>query len=201
MATTSPPQRLAAITTDEEAAGRLAAETFVENLRFANSKVAVMAGSYENPVAALRMAGAEAAFAEIEEMEIDGPYLTHENFSSSYPKIEAVTAADHGRNLRGWLILGNWPLLSGRPLPWKPGSKVCVAMDADPHVIPYLATGQVQAVLAADNFAMGKLGLNLLIDKINNKKDPEQSVYSVPPAVITEANLKEFQANWTRWMQ
>ncbi len=194
-------KRLASIMTDEEAAGRLAAETFIKNLRFVRDNIAVMAGSADDPVARLRLAGAKAALAEVTDIEIDGPYYTQETFGSSFPKIQEVTDADYGRNLRGWLILGNWPLLGGRPLPWKPQAKVCVAMDADPHVIPFIASGQVQAVLATDYFAMGKLGLNLLIDKINNKKDPEKSIYTVPPVVITRGNLEEFQTNWTRWLQ
>jgi ABC-type sugar transport system substrate-binding protein len=194
-------RRLAAILTDEEASGRLAAETFVKNLRFARDKIAVLAGRADDPVTQLRLAGAEAALEMVPDMEIDGPYYTAETFSGTFPKLTEVIEADHGRNLRGWLILGNWPLLGGRPLPWKPGEKVCVAMDGDPHVIPFVASGQVQAVLAEDNFAMGKLGLTLLIDKVHNKKDPEQAVYTVPPLVLTRENLAEFQRNWTQWLQ
>ena len=193
--------RLAAIMTDEEASGRLAAETFIKNLRYARDKIAILAGTYDDPVSQLRLAGAEATLEKVPDLEIDGPYHTPETFSGTFPKLTEVTETDYGRNLRGWLILGNWPLLGGRPLPWKAGEKVCVAMDADPHVIPFVASGQVQAVLAPDNFAMGKLGLTLLIEKVHNKKDPEQSIYSVPPLVLTQDNLAEFQRNWTQWLQ
>ncbi|QYY36924.1 substrate-binding domain-containing protein [Ruficoccus sp. ZRK36] len=193
--------RLASIVTDEEAAGRLAAETFLKNMRYMRDNVALMAGTQGDPVAERRLAGAKAVLAEAEVLNVDGPYATDETFASTYPLLREVTEADYGQNLRGWLILGNWPLLGGQPLPWQPGKKVCVVMDATPHIIPFLASGQVQAALAEDNFAMGELGMQLLIEKVHNGKEPEQLVYAVPPAVITPKDLAKFQADWTRWLQ
>ncbi|MBC2596249.1 substrate-binding domain-containing protein [Ruficoccus amylovorans] len=193
--------RLAAVMTDEEASGRLAAETFIENLRYVRDNLGLIAGSAEDPVSRQRLAGAQAVLQTVADLHVQGPFHTPETFSATYQKIEEVTAADYGRNLRGWLVLGNWPLLGGRPFPWKPGDKTVVAMDAEPHIIPFIASGQVQSVIAEDYFSMGKLGLSLLIDKINNQKEPEQAVYFVEPVVITRKNLKQFQSDWTQWMK
>ncbi|MEM9227563.1 MAG: hypothetical protein AAGA45_06315, partial [Verrucomicrobiota bacterium] len=100
------------------------------------------------------------------------------------------------------IFLGNWPLRSGQPLPWTPeGNEVCIVIGADPHIVPYLLSGQVQAAVATDYFSMGDAAMTRLIKTIHNSARFSDDTVVLEPKLITKDELAKFQKDWTDWLQ
>lgn len=196
-----PDASLAAVLTSKEDYVKLAVDTLISHMRNVRDRVGVIYPSSGKLRDASRSEIARRLIEQHPLLEFYVPEPVDASFRSTYPVVVKYTEEDYGDELRGWLFLGNWPLLGGAPMPWKPGEMVCVAMDADPRVIPYLASGQVQAVVAKDYVAKGEKAMQLLIEKIHNQKDPEEKWFYVPPKLITKKNLAEFQTNWTEWLK
>ena len=106
-------QSLAAYIADEAAAGRLAAEALLTALP-SKGRVAILVSNHPSLGMQDRLVGARAAlgYRRIEAVVSCAP-----DYQSAIETIRATQEADHNDLIKGWLFLGDWPLLGMPALP------------------------------------------------------------------------------------
>ncbi len=195
-------QRIGAVINNDLEMGQLAAEILIKTLPYKRDKIAILAGKQDSAVSTDRLSAAREVINQAPKIDIFEPVAyTNGRTHDARQAIERVLSEDYAKDVYGFLILGNWPLLTGQPLPWEPRERFCVACDALPTMVPYIASGQVQAAISRDYFAIGEQSLNMLIEHIHNDKAPEPALRLVSPYIVDRYNLSEFQKNWTLWLQ
>jgi ribose transport system substrate-binding protein len=103
-------------------------------------------------------------------------------------------------SIEGWALVGGWPLYTRTSLRWKPGDIKVVSVDALPAQLTYLESGHVQTLLAQNCYMWGYTSVDLLLKKILKNEEPAEIRIIDPLTPVTSANLKEFQANWSKWL-
>jgi len=116
--------------------------------------------------------------------------------------LEAVkTFQNTHPEVQGWAMVGGWPLFTKSPLPWPAGSVKVVSVDALPEQLDYLKSGQVQVLLAQDCYGWGHKSVEILMEKIVNKKDPSSEKIISPLTKVTKDNADEYGKNWDKWIK
>jgi ribose transport system substrate-binding protein len=114
---------------------------------------------------------------------------------------EAVQNAQNANpGIQGWAFVGGWPLFTTDALKWQPGTIKCVSVDALPAELGYLKDGHVQVLLAQDCYGWGHRSVEILLDKIVNKKDPSSVRVIDPLTRVTKENADEYGKNWEKWL-
>jgi ribose transport system substrate-binding protein len=91
-------------------------------------------------------------------------------------------------------------LFTSDALKWQPGTIKCVSVDALPAELSYVKDGHVQVLLAQDCYGWGQKSVELLMDKIVNKKEPASPRVIDPLTKVTKENADEFGKNWEKWL-
>ncbi|MEM8549192.1 MAG: substrate-binding domain-containing protein [Verrucomicrobiota bacterium] len=195
--------RLATIVNDEIQAGKLAAEAYLAQLKFVRGEVGILAGQEDNPIMQQRLDGIRQKLEPVPSVTLHEPLAySGETVTNALGVLNEAIRKDHAEDIRGWIFLGNWPVQSGQPLPWvSEDNAVCIVIDADPHVIPYMLSGQVQAAVATDYFGMGEAAMSRLIKTIHHQAHFLADTVIIEPKVITQEKLGQFQRDWTDWLQ
>jgi len=114
---------------------------------------------------------------------------------------EAVaTATNANPSIRGWAFIGGWPLFTTDALKWAPGSIKVSSCDALPAQLAYLKSGHVQALFAQDCYGWGYKSVEVILEKVVNKKDPPNAIIVDPLTPVTAANVDEYAKNWEKWL-
>jgi ribose transport system substrate-binding protein len=126
-----------------------------------------------------------------------GPVYHAENPAAAAQALQDAQRANP--EIKGWALVGGWPLFTSNALPWKPGEVKVVSFDALPEQIAYLESGHVNILLAQDCYGWGHKSVNILVDKIVNKKDPSSTMIFDPLTEVTKANAAQWSENWKKW--
>lgn len=114
---------------------------------------------------------------------------------------EGVQSAQSANpNIEGWAMVGGWPLFTANALPWPPGKVKVVSVDALPAQLAYLKSGHVEVLLAQDCYGWGYKSVEVLLDKIINKKDPPSDRIIDPLTRVTKENVDEYGKQWEKWL-
>lgn len=163
--------------------------------------IAVLAGNQSAPNLQTRVLGVKAELAKHANMKLlpDGVFYHPETPEQS---AEAVNRAQSTNpTIEGWAMVGGWPLFTKNALKWDPGKVKIVAVDALPPQLAYLESGHVETLFAQDCYGWGYKSVDILLQKIVNKKDPEGAPRIIDPLTrVTKANAKEYAANWKKWL-
>lgn len=190
-------QPLAAFIADEAAAGRLAAEALIKALP-TKGRVAILVS--DNPGSGMqdRLAGARAAlgYRRIEKVVECAP-----NYRSAIETIRATQEADRNDLIKGWLFLGDWPLLGMPALPWEPGKFPCVAIQSSPSAFMYIDQGYVNALIVHPYYDWGKLSMTALVNKVHKQQAPEEKIQHSAPRVVDWRNIESYRESWKTWLK
>jgi len=74
-----------------------------------------------------------------------------------------------------------------------------VAVDALPAELPYVEKGITPVLLAQPVYKWGYVGVETLVDKIHNKKDPASPVIPMELVRVTKSNLGEWARQLKAW--
>lgn len=194
-------KRFACYGTDDFPAG----ERFMDELAKVMGEkgtVAVLAGNQSAPNLQKRVEGVKAAlkkYPNIKLLEASGGVFYHEETPEK--AAEAVAKAMNANpEITGWCLVGGWPLFTNNALKWAPGTVKVVSCDALPPQLGYLRSGHVQLLLAQDCYGWGYKGVETLLEKIVNKKDPATVKISDPLTPVTKDNVEEYAKNWDKWL-
>lgn len=160
--------------------------------------VAILAGNQNAPNLQRRVQGAKEEAKKYPGITIRDTYYHKETPQDAAAKVEQVMQANP--DITGWAMIGGWPLFTENALKWQPGTVACVSVDALPAQLAYIRSGHVPVLLAQQCYQWGYRSVELLVDKIVNKKNPS-SVKEISPLVpVTKANVDEYGKNWSKWL-
>jgi ribose transport system substrate-binding protein len=176
------------------------AQTMAELAKVMHGKgvVAILAGNPNAPNLQKRVQGAKQEAAKYPGITIRDVYYHKETPQDAAAKVEQVMQANP--DITGWAMIGGWPLFTENALKWQPGTVQCVAVDALPAELAYIRSGHVPVLLAQQCYEWGHRTVELLIQKIVDKKNPPavKEVSALIP--VTKANVDEFAKNWDKWL-
>lgn len=160
--------------------------------------VAILAGNQNAPNLQKRVQGAREVAARHPGITIRDVYYHKETPQDAAAKVEQVMQANP--DITGWAMIGGWPLFTENALKWAPGTVACVAVDALPAQLAYIRSGHVPVLLAQQCYEWGHRSVELLIEKIVEKKNPPavKEVSALIP--VTKDTVDAFAKNWDKWL-
>jgi ribose transport system substrate-binding protein len=190
-------KRLCYVGTDDYDAGRQVMSELAALLGEREGVVAVLAGNETATNLQKRVRGAVEELEKHPNLGLKKVYYHKETPQDAYAQIESVQKANP--DIAGWALIGGWPLMTERQLPWTPGEVLCVSMDTLPPQLEHLRMGDVQVLLGQQYFYFGEQCVNILVDKVRDGKDPAVLVDFAPLDKVTKENVDEYEKNWERW--
>lgn len=164
--------------------------------------VAILGGNQSATNLAERVAAAKAEvakFPNLKLLEAGGGAFYHEETPEKAAEAVA-TATNANPQIEGWAFIGGWPLFTTNALRWEPGKIKVVSCDALPAQLDYLRTGHVQTLFAQDCYGWGYKGVEVLLEKVVNGKDPAEAIMTDPLTVVTRENVDAYARNWDKWL-
>ncbi len=193
-------KRFAYYGTDDAACGQV---IMAELAKAMNNKgtVAIIAGNEAAPNLRNRVKGAKDELSKHPEMKLldGGGVFNH----AETPEKAAETmqqAQQAHPEIQGWALIGGWPLFVKDAIKFEPGSVKVASCDALPPQLGYLRSGHVQVLMAQDCYGWGSKSVEILLDKIVNKKDPASIKVIDPLTKVTKENVDEFGKSWDKWL-
>jgi ribose transport system substrate-binding protein len=190
-------EALAAFVADEVEAGRLAAKALLKTLP-TKGRVAILVSEPLDACMQDRLLGARTAlgYRRIEKVVNCAP-----DYQSAIATINAAEQADRNDLIKGWLFLGDWPLLGMPALPWKPGKLPCVAIQSSPSAFLYIDQGYVNALVVHPYYDWGSASLTALINKLHNGTSPTTKTIHNAPRVVDWRNIENYRESWKAWLK
>jgi ribose transport system substrate-binding protein len=176
-------------------------ETVMKELATAmgeTGKVAILAGNQNAPNLQRRVQGVKAEAAKHPGIQIVGTFNHIETPQDAAAEVLRVNNAYP--DIRGWAMVGGWPLFTQTLLTdLDPNKQKVVAVDALPAELPYVEKGITPVLLAQPVYRWGYVGVETLVDKIHAKKDPASPVIPMELVRVTKANLGEWARQLKAW--
>jgi len=160
--------------------------------------VAVLAGNPNAPNLQRRVQGVKQEAAKFPGISIRDVYYHKETPQDAAAKIEQVMQANP--DITGWALIGGWPLFTENALKWQPGTVQCVSVDALPAQLAYIRSGHVPVLLGQQCYQWGYRSVELLLQKIVEKKNPPavKEISALIP--VTKDNVEAYAKNWDKWL-
>lgn len=190
-------KRLCYVGTDDVEAGRLVMRSVAELLEGKPGAVAILAGNQTATNLQKRVRGAEEELALHAHLQLKKVYYHKETPQDSYAEVESAQKANP--EINGWAMIGGWPLMTERALPWQSGQVACVSMDTLIPQLKHLRMGDVQLLLGQRYFYFGGQCVDLLVAKVRDGRDPERPIDFAPLDRVTKDNVDEYEKNWEKW--
>ena len=190
-------KRLGYVGTDDFAAGEMVMRHVATRLEGKSGVVAVLAGNQTATNLQKRVKGALEEAGKHSHIKVIDVYYHKETPQDAYAQIESVQQAHP--EINGWAMVGGWPLMTERALPWKPEDVVCVSMDTLPPQLGHIRTGDVQVLLGQRYYHFGRRCVDVLVDKLVHDKNPEPLIEFAPLDEVTKENVEEYAKNWDLW--
>lgn len=190
-------KRLCYVGTDDFDAGRMVMQGVAELLGEKPGTIAILAGNQTATNLQKRVNGAKEELEKHVNLKLKDVYYHKETPQDSYAMVESVQKANP--EINGWAMIGGWPIMVDKPLPWTPGEVLCVSMDTLRPQLQHLRIGDVQLLLGQQYFYFGGQCVNILVDKVRNGKDPAKAIDFAPLDRVTKDNVDEYEKNWEKW--
>jgi ribose transport system substrate-binding protein len=159
-------------------------------------KVAILAGNQNAPNLQRRVQGVKAEAAKHPGIEIVGVFNHIETPQDAAAEVIRVNNAYP--QVTGWAMVGGWPLFTQTLLTdLDPKKQKVVSIDALAAELPYVEKGITPVLLAQPVYKWGYVGVETLVDKIHNKKDPASPVIPMDLVRVTKDNL----GSWARQLK
>ncbi|HUC85803.1 MAG TPA: substrate-binding domain-containing protein [Candidatus Acidoferrales bacterium] len=191
-------KRFAFFGTDDFAAGKLIMSETAKELGPGKHVVGIPGGNQNAANIQNRINGALAEAKKYPGLTIKGPFYSKETPQDAAAKIEEVQIANP--DIDGWAMIGSWALFTDALMKWEPGKVKIVAMDALPAELPYVRKGIVARLYAQQTYQWGYRSIEILADRVINKKDPATAVEYSPLPLVDKNNADEMEANWKKWL-
>lgn len=191
-------KRFAFFGTDDVAAGQLIMSELVKELGPGKHVVGIPGGNQNAANIQNRIKGALDEAKKHPNITVKGPFYSKETPQDAAAKMEEVQIANP--DIDGWAMIGSWALFTDALMKWEPGKVKIVAMDALPAELPYVRKGVVARLYAQQTYQWGYRSIELLADKVINKKDPATAVEYSPLPRVDKSSADEMEGNWKKWL-
>lgn len=192
-------KRLCFFGVDDVDCGRQVLIETAKLLGDAGGKVAVLAGNQTAPNLQARVRGVREEAAKYPNIKIVDVYYHAETPQDATAKVQEVQTVQP--DIAGWAMVGGWPLFTDSLLKWEPGKVKIVAVDALPEQLQYVRKGVCQMLLAQQVYDWGYKSVEILMDKLHNRKDPPSTRVISKLMPVTKDNVEEFAKNWEKWLR
>lgn len=189
--------RLCYVGTDDYEAGRLVMQNVAELLGEKPGVIAILAGNQTATNLQKRVAGAEDELKKHGNLTLKKVYYHKETPQDAYAEVESAQKANP--EINGWAMIGGWPIMVDKALPWPKGEVQCVSMDTLPQQLEHLRIGDVQLLLGQQYFYFGERCVDILADKVLEGKAPEKEIDFAPLDRVNKDNVDEYAKNWEKW--
>jgi len=164
--------------------------------------VAILAGNQSAPNLQKRVEGVKEELKNHPNMKLldagGGVFYHEETPEKAAEAVQTATNANPG--IEGWAFIGGWPLFTQNALNWDAGKIKVVSVDGLPAQLSYLKDNHVEVLLAQDCYGWGHKSVEILLEKIVNKKDPADPRVIDPLTKVTKDNVDDFAKNWDKWL-
>ncbi|HEY3968374.1 MAG TPA: substrate-binding domain-containing protein [Planctomycetaceae bacterium] len=184
-------KRLCYVGTDDVEAGRQVMRSVAELLGDKPGVIAILAGNQTATNLQKRVRGAEEELAAHPNLKLKKVYYHKETPQDAFAEVESAQKANP--EINGWAMIGGWPLMTERELPWAAGEVVCVSMDTLPAQVKHLRMGDVQALLGQQYYFFGRQCVDVLVAKVRDGRDPEHAIDFAPLDRVTKDNADEYE--------
>jgi ribose transport system substrate-binding protein len=190
-------KRFAYYGTDDAQCGALVGKELAKAMG-EKGNVAILAGNESAPNLQTRAKALRDELAKYPNMKVVGTFYHKETPEEAAAMVQSTTTAHP--EINGWGFIGGWPLFTRDALKWPAGQIKVVSVDGLPAMLLYLKDGHVDELLAQDCYGWGHKSVEILVDKIVNKKVPASPKVIDPLTPVTKANVDEFGKNWDKWL-
>lgn len=158
-------------------------------------KVAILAGNQNAPNLQKRVQGAKEAAKKNPGIEVVSTFYHTETPQDAAAEVTRAMNAYPG--IRGWAMIGGWPLFTKSLLSSLDPAKVTiVAVDALPAELPYVQKGLAPVLLAQPTYRWGEVSVKTIVDKVVLKKEVP-AINRMELVRVTKDNL----GTWARQLQ
>jgi ribose transport system substrate-binding protein len=197
-------KRLCDYGTDDTQLGVLLADQAAKYMN-STGTVAILAGNESAPNLQARVKAVRdelKKYPNMHELNGDGngAFYHEETPEKAVEAVNAAMTANPGK-IDGWIFIGGWPLFTDNALNFPPGTIKVVSCDALPKELAYLRDGHVQMLVSQDCYGWGHRTVELLVDKIINKKDPPSVKIPNPLTQVTKDTVDDFAKYWDKWLK
>lgn len=189
--------RLCYVGTDDYEAGRLVMQNVAKLLGEKTGVIAILAGNQTATNLQKRVAGAEDELKTHSSLTLRKVYYHKETPQDAYAEVESAQKANP--EINGWAMIGGWPIMVDKALPWPKGEVICVSMDTLPQQLEHLRIGDVQLLLGQQYFYFGERCVDILSDKVLEGKSPEKEIDFAALDRVSKDNVDEYAKNWKKW--
>jgi len=160
-------------------------------------KVAILAGNQNAPNLQKRVAGVKEAAKKSPGVEIVGTFYHPETPQDAAAEVTRVMNAYPG--IRGWAMVGGWPLFTKSLLTTIDPKKVTiVSVDALPAELPYVEKGITPVLLAQPTYLWGYVSVEKIVEKVQLKKDVP-AINTMELVRVTKDNLGKWARQLKDW--
>ncbi len=191
--------RMAYYGVDDRAAGAAVMRELAEVMGSDAGKVAILAGNQAATNLQARVAGVRAEAENHAGIEVLDVYYHPETANDAAAKMQQVQNANP--DIRGWALVGGWPLYTDNALDGVYESAKVVSLDPLPLPLEYLKKGQVQVLIGQPYFGWGYESVTYIVEKLHNAKDPDSEFIYADFDVVTSDNVDEFLTQWQSWLK
>jgi ribose transport system substrate-binding protein len=189
-------KRFAFLGIDDEKAGRRVVEELATAIGDAGS-IAILAGNQNAPNLRKRVEGAQAAAKEHPKIKVVGTYYHVETPEAAAAEVVRVQKASP--QIKGWAMIGGWPLFGQTLLTALDPAKVkIVAVDALPAELAYVQKGLAPVLLAQPTYDWGHESVRTIFDKVQSKKNPP-AIIPMELFRVSSDNLGTWARQLKRW--
>jgi ribose transport system substrate-binding protein len=192
-------KRFAFFGTDDFAAGQLIMRELVKELGPGKHVVGIPGGNQNAANIQTRIKGALDEAKKYPDITTKGPFYSKETPQDAAAKMEEVQTANP--DIDGWAMIGSWALFTDALLKWEPGKVKIVAMDALPAELPYVRKGVVARLYAQQTYQWGYRSIEILADKVIQKKDPSTIAEYSPLPLVDKSNADQTEQAWKKWLR
>ena len=194
-------KRMAYYGTDDATCGKLVMQELGKVMKDQGT-IAILAGNQSAPNLQARVKAVREELKNHPNMKElndgNGVFYHPETPEDAARAVQSAQTTNPG--IQGWAMVGGWPLFTKNALKWPPGSVKVVSVDALPAQIPYVQQGYVEALYAQDCYGWGHKSVEILLEKIINKKDPSDPRVIDPLTRVTKENVDEYGKQWEKWL-
>ncbi|MBL0175489.1 MAG: substrate-binding domain-containing protein [Ignavibacteria bacterium] len=162
--------------------------------------IAILAGNQSAPNLQMRVQGVREELAKHPGMSLVGNGVYYHAETPEQAAETVNRAQSTNPSIKGWAMVGGWPLFTGDAIKWAPGAVKVVSVDALPPQLAYLASGHVQVLLAQNCYGWGTTAVRVLLDRIVRGHAPAQTRIVDSLTVVTNATQAAYGKNWEQWL-
>ncbi|MBS1715245.1 MAG: substrate-binding domain-containing protein [Armatimonadetes bacterium] len=188
-------KRFAFYGADDAEAGTLVMDELAHQIG-EEGKVAVLAGNQNAPNLQKRAKGVEDAAKKFPRIQIVGTFYHAETPQDASAKVLQVMQANP--EIKGWAMIGGWPLFARSLLDLDPAKVKIVAVDCLPAQLDYIDKGVAPVLFAQPTYEWGHTSVDIVYRKVI-KGEAVEAVNKMSLVKVDKAGLSDWAKKLQDW--